>query len=172
MNTPNPEVLTASEKGELNDVLGERGEKIAYLALTDYAGGNKPLFRPAFLGAKWPTIDYYVELDSEDDLIPVALFQVKTTHNNLDKSCNSLNIPYFNQEDATRLTQIPLPAYVLGVSEPSRRVFVRAVSVAAKGMATISEEYELNTANLKVLHAEISEHWKNNKFTKIQSKFK
>jgi len=27
--------LTDTEKGELMDVLGERGEKIAYLALTD-----------------------------------------------------------------------------------------------------------------------------------------
>lgn len=171
MTTPNPKALTASEKGELNDVLGERGEKIAYLALTDYAGGNKPLFRPAFLGAKWPTIDYYVELESDEDHIPVALFQVKTTHESLDAGSNSLTIPYFEQKDATRLTQIPLPAYVLGVSEPSRKVFVRAVSAADKGMSTIPVGYELNAENLQSLHAEITAHWKANTLTKIKSKF-
>ena len=44
------------ERGELMNILGERGEKVAYLALTDYAGGKKPFIRPAFLGEKCPSM--------------------------------------------------------------------------------------------------------------------
>ena len=47
---------------ELNDITGFRGEKIVELCLTDYSDFPKPLFRPGFLGDKWPAIDFYVEL--------------------------------------------------------------------------------------------------------------
>ena len=101
--------------------LVKRGEKIAYLALTDYAGGKKPLMRPAFLGQKWPTIDYYAELEGDNKQTPVALFQVKTTGKGVDKAKKSLPIK-LKKEDAKRLARIPLPAYVIGVCELSRRV--------------------------------------------------
>jgi hypothetical protein len=48
---------------ELKDVTGFRGEKIVELCLTDYRTFAKPLFRPGFLGEKWPSIDFYVELE-------------------------------------------------------------------------------------------------------------
>ena len=47
---------------ELRDVTGFRGERIVELCLTDYLAFPKPLFRPGFLGDKWPAIDFYVEL--------------------------------------------------------------------------------------------------------------
>ena len=46
----------------LQEVTGFRGERIVELCLTDYQAFSKPLFRPGFLGDKWPTIDFYVEL--------------------------------------------------------------------------------------------------------------
>jgi hypothetical protein len=51
-------------KTELVDVIGSRGEKIVELRLTDYEGFPGPLFRPGFLGDKWPGIDFYVELEA------------------------------------------------------------------------------------------------------------
>jgi Domain of unknown function (DUF4365) len=41
---------------ELRDVTGFRGEKILELCLTDYQNFPQPLFRPGFLGDKWPAI--------------------------------------------------------------------------------------------------------------------
>jgi hypothetical protein len=162
--------LTEAEKGELKDVLGERGEKIAYLALTDYAGGKKPLMRPAFLGQKWPTIDYYAELEGDNKQTPVALFQVKTTGKGVDKAKKSLPIQ-LKKSDARRLARIPLPAYVIGVCETTRRVFVRAIAKGDKGIAAIPLKYELTPAALKALHKEITAHWKANKPQKPQSIF-
>jgi len=46
----------------LIEVVGFRGEKVVELCLTNYESFAAPLFRPGFLGDKWPTIDFYVEL--------------------------------------------------------------------------------------------------------------
>lgn len=158
------------ERGELTNILGERGEKIAYLALTDYAGGKKPLIRPAFLGEKWPTLDYYAELCGDGKQTPVALFQVKTSGKGVNKAKKSLPIK-LTKDDAGRLALLPIPAYVIGVCESSRRVFVRAVAKGGKGIAAIPTCYELTPTNLKALHAEIAAHWKANTPKNPQSSF-
>jgi len=45
----------------LMEVVGFRGEKVVELCLTNYESFAAPLFRPGFLGDKWPSIDFYVE---------------------------------------------------------------------------------------------------------------
>jgi hypothetical protein len=161
---------TSVETGELMNVLGERGEKIAYLALTDYIGGSKPLIRPAFLGEKWPTVDYYAELEGDGKQTPVALFQVKTSGKGLDQKKKSLPIQ-LTKNDAERLARLPIPAYVIGVCETSRKVFVRAVEKKGKGMTTIPSKYKLTPSNLRALHREIVAHWKANTPKDQPSKF-
>ncbi len=47
---------------QLQEITGFRGEKIVELCLTNYESFPKPIFKPGFLGDKWPTIDFYVEL--------------------------------------------------------------------------------------------------------------
>ncbi|EEF63339.1 hypothetical protein [Pedosphaera parvula] len=162
--------LNIIQQGELTNIRGERGEKIAYLALTDYAGGNKPLIRPAFLGEKWPTLDYYAELEGDGKQTPVALFQVKTSGKGVNNAKKSLPVQ-LTKKDVERLALLPIPAYVIGVCESTWRVFVRAIAKGSKGMATIPAHYELTPTNLRALHAEIAAHWKANTPKSPQSKF-
>jgi hypothetical protein len=54
VTTPNPIV-------RLQDVIGNRGEKLVELCLTDYATFDAPLFRLSHLGEKWPAVDFYGE---------------------------------------------------------------------------------------------------------------
>ena len=61
------------------NVIGNRGELIFELAITYYAQFQKPLFRPGFLGEKWPTVDYYIELLDVPDAQPFFFVQVKTS---------------------------------------------------------------------------------------------
>lgn len=49
---------------EIREVTGFRGEKIVELCLTDYKEFARPLFRPGFLGDKWPSVNFYVELQA------------------------------------------------------------------------------------------------------------
>src|SRR6266536_3524398 len=110
----------------LQDVTGFRGEKIVELCLTDYSAFARPLFRPGFLGDKWPAIDFYVELNGVRGRRPYFLIQSKATAASLAPKAASLKISS-TREDVTRLLQIPGPTYILGVHEPSRRVFAKSV---------------------------------------------
>jgi len=108
-------------KAELRDVTGERGEKILFLRLTDYAP-SKPLFRPGFLGDKWPSVDYLVELRSLSNKTPYFLAQAKSTGATLSTTTRNVSIST-KRRDIERLLRLPGPTYIFGVHEPSQRVF-------------------------------------------------
>lgn len=145
---------------ELKDVTGFRGEKIVELCLTDYHAFRKPLFRPGFLGDKWPAIDFYVELTAVPGKRPYFFGQVKATTSKLTATSKNLSVST-KKEDIQRLLRIPGPTYILGVHEPSKRVFVRSVhtGIAVKAITRIPLTYELTSANLKKLHDEVRDYW-------------
>src|ERR1017187_9887067 len=64
---------------ELREVTGFRGEKMVELCLTNYKDFDAPLFRPGFLGDKWPSIDFYVELQAVHKRKPYFFAQAKAT---------------------------------------------------------------------------------------------
>src|SRR6516162_8561794 len=59
--------------------VGDRGESIFELAIMDYSRLPAPLFRPTFLGDKWPAVDFLVELTGVRGMTPVFFVQVKST---------------------------------------------------------------------------------------------
>lgn len=144
----------------LRDVIGTRGELIVELCLTDFEHSAEPLFRPTHLGEKWPAVDFYVELTNVAGKRPFFLAQVKATGDPKNPT-KALRISS-TKRDLARLLEIPAPTYVLGVHEPSRRVFIRSVheGVAIKAMNSIPTANELTSSNLKVLHDEVMRFWK------------
>jgi hypothetical protein len=145
---------------ELRDVVGFRGEKLVELRLTDYSEFEQPLFRPGFLGDKWPAIDFYVELNSVRGSRPYFFAQVKTTSSPLTGESTHLSISS-KKKDIERLLRIPGPTYIFGVHEPSSRVFVRSIhaGMAAQAMTRIPVAYELTSTNLSTLHREVRDFW-------------
>lgn len=146
---------------QLRDVTGFRGEKIVELCLTDYEDSPMPLFRPGFLGDKWPAIDFYVELTADQGLY--FFVQVKATTSELPPASTHLSIST-KSDDIERLLCIPGPTYILGVHEPSKRVFVRSVhfGVQVKAITQIPLTHELTSANLKMLYDEVRTFWSTN----------
>src|SRR5205814_10219828 len=110
----------------LQDVTGFRGEKIVGLRLTDYSQFARPLFRPGFLGDKWPAVDFYVELNDVSGRRPYFLAQVKSTASRLGPKATTLRISS-TRDDVARLLELPGPTYILGVHEPTQRVFAKSV---------------------------------------------
>lgn len=146
-----------TESSELREITGFRGEKIAELCLTDYQAFSEPLFRPGFLGDKWPAVDFYVELTGVRGKRPYFFGQVKATTSALTKNLSIST----KKKDIERLLQIPGPTYILGVHEPSKRVFVRSVhtGIPLKAVTRIPVSYELTGANLRKLHDEVRKFW-------------
>ena len=69
--------------------------------------------------------------------------------------------------------QIPAPTYILGVHEPSKRVFIRSVhdGVAVKAITRIPIAYELTGGNLKLLHDEVVRFWRRRRHKPTDSVF-
>jgi hypothetical protein len=157
---------------QLRDITGFRGEKLAELALTDYSEFPKPLFRPGFLGDKWPVIDFFVELTSVRGKRPYFFVQTKST--SVESALAGKNISISTtKRDIQRLLQIPGPTYFIGVHEPTKRVFIRSVheGLPAKSITRIPLAYELSSANLQKLHAEVRDFWQDNAHKPTTSSF-
>jgi hypothetical protein len=156
----------------LIEVVGFRGEKIVELCLTNYQAFPAPLFRPGFLGDKWPSIDFYVELCAVHRRTPYFFGQAKATKGRLLKSAPNLHISA-KRKDVERLLQIPGPTYIFGVHEPSMRVFVRSVhrGTMLKAITTIPVAHELTPQNLRALHAEVRRFWEGNDYKPSKSVF-
>ena len=157
---------------ELRDVVGYRGEKLVELRLTDYSAFERPLFRPGFLGDKWPAVDFYVELNSVRGKRPYFFAQVKSTSSALTAESTHLSISC-KKTDIERLLRIPGPTYIFGVHEPSSRVFVRSVHVGTpvQALTRIPVAYELTSTNLEVLHREVRDFWSANDYKPAASMF-
>lgn len=143
---------------ELKDLTGYRGEKIVELSLTDYQAFKHPLFRPGFLGDKWPAVDFYVELLGLRDRKLYFFAQAKSTTKALKSKSITIST---KKSDIIRLLQIPGPTYIFGVHEPSGRVFVRSVHTGtpAKAINSIALTHELNSTNLRELYDEVRRFW-------------
>jgi hypothetical protein len=59
------------------DDIGERGQAMFFVVMTELCGRNEPYFRPRFLGDKFPTFDFLVELVDHPGYF--FFVQVKTT---------------------------------------------------------------------------------------------
>ncbi|MCP4399840.1 MAG: DUF4365 domain-containing protein [bacterium] len=145
---------------EFRELTGFRGEKIVELCLTDYQTFQKPLFRPGFLGDKWPAIDFYVELRDIPGKRLYFFVQTKATALTLTPPSKNLSIST-KKQDIELLLQIPGPTYLFGVHEPSKRVFVRSVhtGIPVQAITRIPLAYELTDMNLQKLHNEVQDYW-------------
>lgn len=144
----------------LQDVTGFRGEKIVELCLTEYSAFAQPLFRPGFLGDKWPAIDFYVELTSVPGRRPYFFAQCRTTSLPITRGATSLSVSC-TRSNLQRLLEIPGPTYLLGIHEPSRRVFARSVHLGASltNPSRIPISHELTPARLRELYNEVRGYW-------------
>lgn len=157
---------------ELREVIGFRGEKITELALTDYSAFKRPLFQPGFLGDKWPTIDFYVELNSVRGKRPYFFVQTKATKSKITSSSTSLTIST-RKSDIERLLKIPGPTYIIGVHEPTKRAFIRSVhtGLPIQSISRIPLSYELTSTNLRKLHSEVNAFWRSTAHKPTASQF-
>lgn len=95
-----------------SDVIGDRGQWHALLALTEPVGKVQTLFRPHFLGDKYPNIDVIVELvGAPGTFTPFFFAQVKATGQGLTPRGH---LPVQVTADILdRLITYPVPTYIV-----------------------------------------------------------
>lgn len=137
------------------NAIGDRGEAIAALRLQEFHEGS-PLFRMAPLGQKWPVSDFAVELVGRPGHL--FLLQVKSTQD----AIRALDKRLPTRVAKSRLQMLlssPMPAYLVGVHEPSEQAFLVAPR-KARNLSTISTAFSLADRKVREnLQEEVESFW-------------
>jgi hypothetical protein len=144
----------------IGDDIGGRGEAIFYVRLTELCGRRRPFFRPHFLGEKFATFDYVVELLGAGEGTPFFFVQVKTTTRGYTKTTPSSLRVRVSARDVRRMVLYPAPTYVVGIDERWEVGYLLAVHGSMRGpLATLPTTYPLDCANLGRLWDEVKQYW-------------
>lgn len=141
--------------------IGVRGESIIVNLLTRPHNAGEPYFRPQFLGDKYPTLDFFVELVGiHHGPTPFFLVQAKTTTRK--RTARKGNLPIqVNTRDMARLMRYPAPTYILGVDDPTEVGYLLAVTAGGPtSISNLPTRYPLSdTAILAALYDEVVQFW-------------
>jgi hypothetical protein len=151
--------------------VGDRGEMLFKLAISEYSMFPRPLFRPGFLGEKWPAIDFYIELLGVKSRTPFFFVQVKSTATAIPVGATDLEVS-LPPKKRDFLFRVPGPTYLAGVHEPSKRTFILSINAQApQGVYKIPLQHELTPANLQILYEEVKAFWKSHTYKPQNSHF-
>jgi hypothetical protein len=150
------------------DDIGDRGQWLFCLLMTDLCGRDAPFFRPRFLGDKFPTFDYLVELVDH----PAFFFfvQVKTTTQGYTKDPIRLKVQV-STEDVNRMVSCPAPTYVAGIDSESGSGYLLSVNEEREHVASLVTLFPLNCGNLQVLRDEVVGYWSSRNMVLTGSRF-
>lgn len=155
----------------MKNELGRRGENLFFVMITRFYGRNQPIFRPQFLGDKWPTSDFIVELIGDTITVtPYFFAQVKTTRQGYDTQ-NRLKIQ-ISAKDMQKLASLPAPAYVVGIDDINEQGYIiSANGEYLENVTSLSTEHPLNEHTQDVLWKEVKNYWERLGTFRINSHF-
>ena len=146
----------------LSDDIGIRGEAVFVWLMMQDCGRPRPLFRPYFLGEKFPTLDYLVELVDTGPTTQSFFVQVKSTRQGYDRDKHgNLRLKVrVSANDMQRLALYPAPTYIVGIDEPQRRAYiVSAHQTNPTQLRGLPTTYSIDCQNLISLWHEVKDFW-------------
>lgn len=152
------------------DDIGDRGQLLLSLLLTEMCGRDAPYFRPRFLGDKYPTFDFIVEV--VDNPAYFFFVQVKATTKGYTKEENRL-IVQLDQADVDRMVACPAPTYLIGVDVNQIGVgYLLSINEPRAHVASLTTKFKIDCAVLKGLRDEVIEYWKSRDMVLRGSRFR
>jgi hypothetical protein len=144
----------------VRDSIGQWGEYFFFTRITKLYGRNRPLFRPQFLGDKFPTIDYLVELQNcTGKFVPYFFVQVKTTQQGYTKGANRLKIQV-SLSDLQKLASYPAPVYVAGVDAVGEQAYLVCVNgTYTNAVTSLSVRFPIDQHAQDILWHEVKDFW-------------
>lgn len=151
--------------------LGQRGENLFSVIITRFYGRSQPIFRPQFLGDKWPTSDFIVELIGDTvTLTPYFFVQVKTTRQGYDAQ-NRLKVQ-ISAKEMQKLASLPAPTYLVGLDDINENGYIiSANGEYEENIPSLSTEHPLNQYTQDILWAEVKNYWEGFGTFRISSHF-
>lgn len=135
------------------------------------------IFRPAHLGDKWPTSDFYVELKNSKENF-FFIVQVKSSSKTVGVRSKKLPIKV-SSEKTNSLSEYYAPTYIAGVDMVTEDVYLIPVNnIQALGINSIETKFEINnsfkthgTAILQLLYDDVRSFWINSNLMQYKNSF-
>ncbi|MEC4815030.1 MAG: DUF4365 domain-containing protein [Scytonema sp. PMC 1069.18] len=154
----------------MRDALGQRGEAIFIVLMTEFHSNSGPIFKPQFLGDKWQYVDFIVELVGNTTSIPYFFVQVKTTREGYTKKLTRLKVKV--SKGVCGLACYPAPTYIIGIDEIQEMGYiVSANGESLTSMSSLSTMFPINKLNRDILWKEVSSFWNRYNTNKLVSQF-
>lgn len=148
--------LPAGEPVAREDI-GERGQWLFALLFSDFCGRTDPFFRPRFLGEKYPTFDYIVEVVDRPEFF--FFVQVKGTTLGYTVEERRLRVQV-DQDDIDLMVACPAPSYIVGIDVPVAGVgFLLSVNEPRGSVASLITRFPINCGLLEQLRDEVIAFW-------------
>ncbi|MHC5537940.1 DUF4365 domain-containing protein [Singulisphaera rosea] len=144
------------------DEIGMRGEALFTAAIMSFCGRTRPYFVSHFLGDKFRTLDFIVELVDAEPGTPYLFVQVKTTTQGYTsgKGPKRLRIR-LEAEDVTRMREYLAPTYLAGVDLNEERVFILSINeITTSSVSGMPTSFPSDCGNVKRLWEEVNAFWK------------
>jgi hypothetical protein len=152
------------------DVLGLRGEAL-FESLILRSHPTQGLFRPQFLGDKWPAADFIVELEGVEEIRPFFMVQARATAEGYTQREKRLKVKC-SQQAISALASYPLPTYLVGIDVQGETGYIVSVNgEQSASLASMTTAYPLHMENMLHLHREVQRYWQNAQRPIIRSLF-
>jgi Domain of unknown function (DUF4365) len=142
------------------DDIGDRGQWLFCLLITQVCPGrNGPFFRPRFLGDKYSTFDYLVELVGSE--AHFFFVQVKSTRLGYRQGRGTKRLRVnVNRRDVQRMTASPVPSSVVGIDEPQKVGYLLSMNEPREaGIGGLPARHLLDCNNLQRFWQEVQDFW-------------
>lgn len=156
-----------------NDI-GSRGESIFGMLISRYFDPHGSLFKPVFLGEKYPTVDFYVDLLSYPDKKGFFFASIKTTTQGYTADKTKLKIQV-SKEELKELSKFPVPVYLFGIDAVEEKgYFICANDIdTSRNLNGLSVKYPIDKMHTIELWEEAKNYWDTNRsIYTFTSKFK
>ncbi len=155
---------------QIRDQIGSRGEVIFSWQISAFHGPTGSLFRPHFLGDKWPFADFIVECYDNGPTAPFFFVQVRTTQ--LPRLSNGALRIHVDADHITGLVRYPAPTYIVGVHEPTMATYIISANGERNiGISSIPTMFPLDAKHRQVLWSEVKRFWQTPTGAKLTSAF-
>jgi hypothetical protein len=155
-----------------NDI-GKRGERIFTVLVSRYFETKGYLFDPIFLGDKYPTVDFYLDLLNSPDKKCFFFVSVKTTTQGYFSDNSKLKIQV-SKEELKELIKYPIPVYLFGIDAIEEKGYFTCVNHidTNSNLNGLSVEFPININSMNLLWEEVKQFWDNtNSIYSFTSKF-
>ena len=141
------------------DEIGTRGEALFTAAIMNFCGRERPYFVSHFLGDKFQTLDFIVELVGVEEAALYFFVQVRTTRRGYSKGGARLKVS-LRKEAILRMRMYPAPTYLVGIDEVGKKAYILSIDEGSQAsISGMPTKYELDCANLKKLWDEVNAYW-------------